>query len=73
MLIGLLTNPSNELIEEINLINRLGFDFVEIGMEEPKAKYDQIDIRSVRDALSIFDNKAIVHTPPWIDFASVYD
>lgn len=73
MPIGLLTNPSNDLIEEINLISKAGFDFVEIGMEEPNAKYDLIDIRVVKDALSIFDNKAIVHTPPWIDLASVYD
>ncbi len=72
MLIGLLTNPSKDLIEEINLISKLGFDLVEIGMEEPNGRYDLIDISSVKDALSVFD-KAIVHTPPWIELASVYD
>jgi hypothetical protein len=30
---GLLTNPSNEILSEINKIYELGFDYVEIAIE----------------------------------------
>ena len=74
MIYGLLTDPRNDVIEEINSILRLGFDYVELSMEEPNAINHIIESRlyEVKDALSVFDDKAIIHTPPWIDLASAY-
>ena len=40
---GLLTNPSNEILAEINRIYQLGFDFVEIAIEGPECNPKLID------------------------------
>ena len=40
---GLLTNPSNEILAEINKIYQLGFDFVEIAIEGPEGNPKLID------------------------------
>ena len=41
--VRLLTNPSNELISEINKIYDLNFDYVEIGIEVPEGNPDIIN------------------------------
>jgi hypothetical protein len=33
---GLLTNPSNEILNEINKIYDLNFDYAELGIEGPE-------------------------------------
>jgi hypothetical protein len=40
---GLLTNPSNEIISEINKIYELNFDYTEIGIEGPEGNPDIIN------------------------------
>lgn len=72
---GLLTNPANDISEEIKLIHRLGFDYVEIGIEFPGGSPEfLIDYRKkIRELLDRFNYPAIAHTAWWIDFGSFYE
>jgi len=72
---GMLTNPSLEILKEINSIHNFGFDFVEIGIEGPEGtpeilmkKKDQI-----LKLVSRFDTFAIGHSSWWIDLGSDYE
>jgi len=72
---GLLTNPIVDVIKEIENIARLGFDFVEIGIEWPEGSPDILlkkreGIISLLEKYKIF---AIAHTAWWIDIATPYD
>ena len=74
---GLLTNPSNNIISEINKIYDLTFDYVEIGIEGPEGSPDIINKKKKRHEvaklLQQFKQKPIAHTAYWIDLASDYD
>jgi sugar phosphate isomerase/epimerase len=72
---GLLTNPTLDVLKEIESIANLGFDYVEIGAEWPEgtsqilhAKKDRI--RSLLRKRKLF---AICHTAWWIDLSSQHE
>lgn len=72
---GLLTNPENTIFEEIKLIRKLGFDYVELGIEQPESS-PQIIIRNKKKILELvgaFNSPTLAHTAWWIDFGSGYD
>src|SRR5205809_706161 len=75
---GLLTNPSIKIINEINEINRLNFDYVEIAIESPEGnpsrlKGKQNEIIELLSQSHIGNNKPIGHTVPCMDLASDYE
>jgi endonuclease IV len=72
---GLLTNPSNEIISEINKIDKLNFDYAEIGIEGPEGNPDIINKKKneIVKLLERFKQKPIGHTAYWIDLGSDYD
>jgi sugar phosphate isomerase/epimerase len=72
---GLLTNPSNEIISEVNKIYELDFEYVEIGIEGPEGNPDIINNKNdeILNLLQRFKQKPIAHTAYWIDLASDYD
>ncbi|HJT49718.1 MAG TPA: hypothetical protein VJ729_16165 [Nitrososphaeraceae archaeon] len=72
---GLLTNPSIDIISEINKIYELIFDYVEIGIEGPEGNPDIINKRKdeILKLLERFEQRPIGHTAYWIDLASDYD
>ncbi len=72
---GLLTNPSNAIISEINKIYDLDFDYVEIGIEGPEGNPDVIKNKTdeITKLLKRFKQKPIAHTAYWIDLASDYE
>ena len=72
---GLLTNPANNILKEIKLIHKLGFDYVEVGIELPSGAPDII-IRNKNKILKLtnkFNSPALAHTAWWIDFGSGYE
>ncbi len=71
---GLLTNPSNNIIEEIKLILKLGFDYVEVGIELPEGAPEIISINKdkISKLIEKFNYPALAHTAWWIDFGSGY-
>jgi sugar phosphate isomerase/epimerase len=72
---GLLTNPSNEIINEISKIYDLNFDYAEIGIEGSEGNPEIINKRKdeIAKLLGRFRQKPIGHTAYWIDLASDYD
>jgi sugar phosphate isomerase/epimerase len=72
---GLLTNPSKEIITEINKIYELNFEYAEIGIEGPEGNPDIINKKKdeIVELLQKFKQKPIGHTAYWIDLGSDYD
>lgn len=72
---GLLTNPANDILEEIKIIKKLGFDYVEVGVEFPGGSSEfLIDYKKkIKELIKKFNYPAIAHTAWWIDFGSLHE
>jgi sugar phosphate isomerase/epimerase len=72
---GMMTKPSSDIIKEIKTTKRMGFDYVELGMEIPQGHYDNYRKNRVGiiKALKAFDNPPLTHTGYWSDLWSDYD
>lgn len=72
---GLLTNPRNEVLGEIKLIEKLGFDYVELGIELPGGAAEILLREKIKilNLLKNFKHPTIAHTAWWIDFGSGYE
>jgi sugar phosphate isomerase/epimerase len=69
---GLLTDPIEQVPEEIIRLKKLGFDYVEIGFEEPEAT-PQILAKQRRRILALLSENrmcALGHTAYWVQFGS---
>ena len=72
---GLLTNPLEPVVREVGAIKRLGFDYVEIGIEEPGAT-PRILLCQKADILSTLAKTrtfALCHTAYWVGFGSAHE
>ena len=72
---GLLTNPLENVALEISRIKRLGFDYVEIGIEEPSATPSilTVQIDEIRSALAGNATCPLGHTAYWVGFGSSHE
>ena len=72
---GLPTNPSNEILSEINKIYYLNFEYVEISIEGPEGNPQIINKKKneIVKLLQKFEQKPIAHTAYWIDLCSDYE
>jgi sugar phosphate isomerase/epimerase len=72
---GMLTNPSNDIINEISKIYELNFEYAEIGIEGPEGNPKIINKKKdeIVKLLERFKQKPIGHTAYWIDLGSDYD
>jgi len=72
---GLLTNPANNILEEIKLIHKLGFDYVEFGIEPPRGSPEVIlrNRSKILELIKRFNSPPLAHTAWWIDFGSGYE
>jgi sugar phosphate isomerase/epimerase len=72
---GLLTSPIESVPEEIVRFHRLGFDYAEIGIEEPNAT-PRILMRQKDEILRLLSLNgmfAVGHTAYWVGFGSSHD
>jgi sugar phosphate isomerase/epimerase len=72
---GMITNPMIDVIEEIKIIAKLGFDYVELGIEGPEG-YPEIIIDEKNKILKLLKENnlfIIAHSPWWIELGSEYD
>jgi len=69
---GNLTNPSMDIVKEIKSIGRLGFDFAELGFEEPLGRYDTIlrKRKNVLDAIKKYNLFVTGHAPWWAELGT---
>ncbi|HMK82650.1 MAG TPA: sugar phosphate isomerase/epimerase [Candidatus Bathyarchaeia archaeon] len=72
---GMLTDPIKAVPEEIIRIKRLGFDYVEIGIEEPLATPRILTRQRKRIMRLLSDNEmgAIGHSAYWVQFGSAHE
>jgi len=72
---GMLTNPSNEILDEITKIHDLDFEYVEVGIEGPEGNPLIIERKKneILNQLQKFKGKPIGHTAYWIDLCSDYE
>jgi len=70
MKIGLMNNPRNDLISEIDFIASWDFDFIDLTLEFPASHLSVIDQKSVLDRISQTSLSVIGHTAYYLPFAS---
>lgn len=72
---GVLTNPAIEVLNEINTIVKLGFDFVEIGIEGPEGTLEILSKKKniILNLIKKHNIFAIGHTSWWIELGSEYE
>lgn len=72
---GLLTKPTNDVVSEINKFGRLGFDYTEIGLEEPLGTNEILrrDRKNILAALKKNKMFALGHTAYWVDFGTAHE
>jgi sugar phosphate isomerase/epimerase len=72
---GMMTNPSRDIVSEIQSARRMGFDYVELEMEIPEGHHDILKNRKgeILKALKEFDKPPVGHTPYWSDLWSDYE
>ena len=73
MQIGLMNNPARDPVKEIVRIAEMGFDFLDLTLEPPACRPDQLDAARVRDALAKHNLGVVGHTAYYLPFASAYD
>ncbi len=71
---GCLTNPTKDIVKEIEKIGKSGFDFVEINIEIPNGKPEIIIKRKaeIKRAIKKYNLSVISHTAWWMNFGSFY-
>ncbi len=73
MLIGAMNHPGKELVSEIQWIGQMGFDFIDMTLEPPKAVAQRIDISRVRDALQQYELRIVGHTAYYLPLCSPFE
>jgi sugar phosphate isomerase/epimerase len=69
MLLGLMNNPARDPLKEIARIADNGFDFVDLTLEPPGARADQINPALIRAALQARNLSVVGHTAYYLPFA----
>jgi sugar phosphate isomerase/epimerase len=68
-----MNNPARDPMKEITRIADLGFSFVDLTLEPPQARPEQVDARRLRKALEKYGLGVVGHTAYYLPFASAYD
>lgn len=72
---GVMTDPSRDIVKEVGKASRIGFDFVELGMEIPEGHHDILrkKRRGILNALKTFKYPPVAHSAYWVDLWSDYE
>jgi sugar phosphate isomerase/epimerase len=73
MQLGLMNNPARDPLKEIARIAELGFAFVDLTLEPPLARADQVDAVKIRSALERHGLGVVGHTAYYLPFGSAFD
>ena len=73
MKIGLMNNPRNDLVGEIDLIASHKFDFIDLTLEYPQSTIDGIDKKAVLGKIKDSGLGVVGHTTYYLPFASPID
>jgi sugar phosphate isomerase/epimerase len=69
---GMLTNPSTDILKELKTVAEFGFDYVEIGIEEPEGKPEILNkkIKNIINLLQRNDLFATGHFTWWAELGT---
>lgn len=73
MQLGLMNNPARDVMKEIARAADLGFTFLDLTLEPPAARPDQVNAKRLRAALEKHGLGVVGHTAYYLPFASAYD
>ena len=70
MLIGMMNDPSKEVKEELKFAGEAGFDFLDLTVEPPKAKVEDIEVEELVSLCKKYKLKLVGHTSFDLQWAS---
>ena len=73
MLIGTMNHPAHDIIEEIRWMAELGFEFIDLTLEPPKAGVWQIDLAATRRALEDHNLQVVGHTAYYLPLCHPFE
>jgi sugar phosphate isomerase/epimerase len=73
MLIGTMNHPARDVLSEIKWIAGMGFDFIDLTLEPPRAEARSIDVGAVRKALEDANLKVVGHTAYYLPLCSSFE
>ena len=73
MLIGTMNHPARDIVSEIKWIAGMGFDFVDLTLEPPRAEARSIDVGAVRAALEAANLRVVGHTAYYLPLCSPFE
>lgn len=74
MKLGAMNNPQRSVIKEIKLFGDMGFDFVDLAIEGPRAGPEKLaeEEKKIKELLSTYDMFAVAHVPWFFDIGHPY-
>jgi sugar phosphate isomerase/epimerase len=73
MQIGTMNHPARDLLEEIEWIAEMGFDFIDLTLEPPLASVRHVDARRVRAVLQDAGLGVVGHTAYYLPLCSPFE
>jgi sugar phosphate isomerase/epimerase len=73
MLIGAMNHPEQDVIEEIERIAAMGFDFIDLTLEPPRVASWMVDPNAIRSALKKRGLSVVGHTAYYLPLASSFE
>jgi sugar phosphate isomerase/epimerase len=75
MKLGAMNNPERSVTKEIEVFGEMGFEFVDLAIEGPRADPERLakKEREIRDLLSTYDMFAVAHVPWYFDIGHPYE
>lgn len=72
---GAMNLPTKPILEEIEVLGKLGFDYIELTIDAPEATPEKIqkDKNKIKDALSTHQLEIMGHLPTFISIADLYE
>ena len=68
-----MNNPARDVMKEIPRIAEMGFTFLDLTLEPPAARADQVDGAKMKAALAARGLSVVGHTAYYLPFASAFD
>lgn len=73
MLIGTMNHPARDLLSEIRLFGQMGFEFIDLTLEPPKAAARCLDLEAVRNELAQTGLQVVGHTAYYLPLCSPFE
>ncbi len=70
MLLGMMNDPARKVEDELRFAAEAGFDFLDLTLEPPKARVEDINIERVLKLCESYNLKLVGHTSFYLQWAS---